>query len=309
MPENDEIQISHHLTPPRLWLVSTWCLLRGCWQGQLFEVLWAARLWVWPHVPFCFYAAVPRLSVLPGWHFTVAPTTAVGHWTSVSHCSGSLSRLCAGLLCVYFQHSLWGCVQHTLMLVLFGTSCEPHCPCVHSMSLLQGLFMCSMSARVNKLAKYCQIQWERERVYCSWQRLLTENDALCVLLVWATCFYFSSTKFHSSAHLQSMWMMRDLYTRLRGSTSHMIHSWGNYLKVRKWFTLWTINLETYLQRKKSQLAPKVSLIPSLHCSVAQSISGRLLTRSNHCGLIVCCTLGIGVICVFVLLLRTHTRVF
>lgn len=83
---------------------------------------------------------MPRLSVLLGWHFTVAPTTAVGHWTSVSHRSFSLSCLCTGLLCVYFQHSLWGCVQHTLMLVLFGTSCEPLCPRVHSMSLQRGLF-------------------------------------------------------------------------------------------------------------------------------------------------------------------------
>lgn len=115
LPVDDEIQISHQSPTPQPWLVLTWCLLTDRWQCQGFEVLWAASLWVWPHVPFCFCAAVPRLSVLLGCHFTAAPTTAVGHWTSVSHRSYSLRRLCTGhtvsvqllLLCVCVCVSLY----------------------------------------------------------------------------------------------------------------------------------------------------------------------------------------------------------
>lgn len=113
----------------------------------------AARLWVWPHVPFCFYAAVPWLSVLLGWHFCAAPTTAVGHWTSVSHGSYSLSCLWTGYIlslllrvCVCVCCAAGFDAGHTAS----GTSCEPLCLHVHIMSLQQGPFMCCRTARVNK---------------------------------------------------------------------------------------------------------------------------------------------------------------
>lgn len=151
-----------------------WCLLTDCWQSQGFEVLWASRLWVWPHVPFCFCAAVPQLSVLLGWHFTVAPTTAVGHWTSVSHRSHSLSCLCTrhtvsvqlpcicmctwaqrvGLCAAYFDAGhTWYKLWSTVLLCLCACTAH-HC----NRDFLKALHACK-SKLFRKVE--CQRWWKR----------------------------------------------------------------------------------------------------------------------------------------------------
>lgn len=48
--------------PSSCWLEVSQAVGRaGGWRRRGLR-----RLWVWPHVPFCFYAAAPRLSVFPG---------------------------------------------------------------------------------------------------------------------------------------------------------------------------------------------------------------------------------------------------
>lgn len=116
---------------------------------------------MWPHVPFCFCAAVPRLSVL------LKPTPHC----SFNNCCGTvnickpqlqLARLCAALLCVFpakfFQRRS---AEHFDADPLWDESL-PLRPGLHSMQLYLGHYMDWTdypSKQIGKLMS--QVQWER----------------------------------------------------------------------------------------------------------------------------------------------------
>lgn len=130
----------------------------------------AARLWVWPHVPFCFYAAVPWLSVLLGWHFCAAPTTAVGHWTSVSHGSYSLSCLWTGYIlslllrvcvCVCLLRSRLWCWSYCLWNKLWATVSA----CTHYVTAARTFYV--LQDCESKQIWKCKPQWDFSLFYVS----------------------------------------------------------------------------------------------------------------------------------------------
>lgn len=96
-------------------------------------------------------SALLRLGSLSfwSWLFTVASTTAVGQWTSVSHSSNLLASVLGCCMC--FQPSFFSAgVQNTLMPTLSGTSrclCTRHCT---ARCCIRDILWTEPTIRVNK---------------------------------------------------------------------------------------------------------------------------------------------------------------
>lgn len=140
---------------------------------------------MWPHVPFCFCAAAPRLSVLLKLTLHCSFNNCCG---TVNICKPQLqlARLCAGLLYVFPAKFLqrWG-AEHFDADPLWYESL-PLRPPLHSTLLYRGHFMDwtnYLSKQIGKLMS--QVGWEGAfRVYAALQSRahLCSHSFLKVLL-------------------------------------------------------------------------------------------------------------------------------
>lgn len=151
--KNDEIQSSHHrATPPPL------CWLDVCSQdvgrASSLRCCGLARLWVVTSCSILFLCRCASALRPPGLTLHCSSNNCCGTpnickppllltqlplcWAAVCVC-----------VCVFPAQLVRLCAAHTLMLVLFGTSCVPLCPRVHSTSLQRGLF--NVAARLREL--------------------------------------------------------------------------------------------------------------------------------------------------------------